>query len=581
MTDGRSGSILPDASVGSLAAAIGRLGADTELERKLRAGALEDGAGWTIERTTDRILALLEGAIAGRPRAVFLGGSTVAPATADVLGRLEVLGRRFRTTVVGTGAPGMRRIGTVRAIAVPHRPTSARVALGTVAAIAAAAGRRSAIVCQSPYEAIGVEALARVLPPAVRPRVVVEVHGDWRTAGRLYGVDDRGGASARAERLATRALVRADRVRAVGRFTASLARDSGFGGPVDRFPAFADYGTFADAVPEVEPEPDAVAFVGALERVKGIDVLLDAWPLVRARRPAAVLRIAGTGALAREVRARAAALGGVEVLGPLDVSEVRRLLDRSSVVAVPSRSEGLGRVILEAFARSRPVVASDVGGIAELVDERSGVLVPPEDRRRSRTRSPCCWPTPPGRRRSAVTDGRGSRRSTPRGRSRTGSSGSRDGSTRDDVARLRDPDDRRERSGARRRAVAGRRARGTVRPRHGDREPRRRAAGARSERRAVVARAGTGDRPRGPGAALRTVARPRHAGGACRRPARPHVPRVPDARGPGREGPRVPDDAVVRAPRPIARPDGGGRGGRRDRDVAARRLPAAVGEGPT
>ncbi len=47
---------------------------------------------------------------------------------------------------------------------------------------------------------------------------------------------------------------------------------------------------------------------------------------------------------------------------------------------LPSRSEGLGRVILEAMGRERPVVASAVGGIVELVEPgRTGMLVPPED----------------------------------------------------------------------------------------------------------------------------------------------------------------------------------------------------------
>jgi glycosyltransferase involved in cell wall biosynthesis len=47
---------------------------------------------------------------------------------------------------------------------------------------------------------------------------------------------------------------------------------------------------------------------------------------------------------------------------------------------LPSRSEGLGRVIIEALCRSRPVIGSRVGGIADLIEDGvNGVLVPPDD----------------------------------------------------------------------------------------------------------------------------------------------------------------------------------------------------------
>ncbi len=75
----------------------------------------------------------------------------------------------------------------------------------------------------------------------------------------------------------------------------------------------------------------------------------------------------------------------VELLAPMSRTEVRRHLDASSCLVLPSRSEGLGRVILEAMGRERPVVASAVGGIVELVEPgRTGALVPPEDAARAR-----------------------------------------------------------------------------------------------------------------------------------------------------------------------------------------------------
>jgi glycosyltransferase involved in cell wall biosynthesis len=62
----------------------------------------------------------------------------------------------------------------------------------------------------------------------------------------------------------------------------------------------------------------------------------------------------------------------------LDAPGVAEALDEASVLVLPSRSEGLGRVVIEAFCRARPVVATRVGGIADLVEDGvNGVLVEP------------------------------------------------------------------------------------------------------------------------------------------------------------------------------------------------------------
>src|SRR5207302_6567043 len=81
--------------------------------------------------------------------------------------------------------------------------------------------RPDAVVAQSPFEA----ALAALV--VRRAKLVVEIHGDWHTATRLYGSPARLLVAPLADRIARRAIRRADAIRAVSQFTASLVREAG------------------------------------------------------------------------------------------------------------------------------------------------------------------------------------------------------------------------------------------------------------------------------------------------------------------------------------------------------------------
>ena len=119
--------------------------------------------------------------------------------------------------------------------------------------------------------------------------------------------------------------------------------------------------------------------VGRLIPVKGHLVLLRALAQARARVPDLVLDIAGSGPLEPALRgyARELGLGGaVRFLG--FVSPVQKAIEDASVVVVPSLGEGFGMVALEAMERARPVIASAVGGLPEIVaDGETGLVVPP------------------------------------------------------------------------------------------------------------------------------------------------------------------------------------------------------------
>ena len=131
----------------------------------------------------------------------------------------------------------------------------------------------------------------------------------------------------------------------------------------------------------MEPGSQVVGVVARLEPEKGHPTLLEAWPAVLRSVPDAYLLIVGEGsrrealeALARDLRIahRVVFTGRRD-----DVPAVTAALD---VAVLPSYREAQGLSILEALALSRPVVASNVGGIPEVItDGVTGLLVPPHD----------------------------------------------------------------------------------------------------------------------------------------------------------------------------------------------------------
>jgi glycosyltransferase involved in cell wall biosynthesis len=178
------------------------------------------------------------------------------------------------------------------------------------------------------------------------------------------------------------ALRRADAVRTVSRYTTELVRETGVE-PAGVFPAFMDLEPFLAAPPAALPVRPGVLFVGVLERYKGVDVLAAAWRLAARRVPAARLTIVGEGARDGVAAKLVADLPAqTRWRRRLDADELVRALDDSTVLTLPSRSEGLGRVVVEAFCRARAVVATRVGGITDLVREgENGLLVEPGDPR--------------------------------------------------------------------------------------------------------------------------------------------------------------------------------------------------------
>ena len=242
------------------------------------------------------------------------------------------------------------------------------------------ANRPDVVLAQGGHETALVlvaRALARV--PA---KVVMDVHGDPAAATRLYGSPRRRALAPLGDAMTRFALRRADAVRTISAYTTRLVRERGVE-PAATFPAFMDLDPFLAVPPAPLPEAPVALFVGVLERYKAIDVLAQAWRLAAPRVPAAQLRIVGRGTMTATVELLVAELPDrVEWIPRLPAVEVAGALDAATVLVLPSRSEGLGRVVVEAFCRGRGVVGSRVGGIPDLVtDGDTGLLVEPGDPR--------------------------------------------------------------------------------------------------------------------------------------------------------------------------------------------------------
>ncbi len=125
-----------------------------------------------------------------------------------------------------------------------------------------------------------------------------------------------------------------------------------------------------------------VTILAALRDFKGITHAIDAWPVVLARQPTARLLLVGSGEQEQALRAQVARLALTESVVFAGMrSDVPDVLRGSDLVVLPSiYGENLPTVLMEAGGCGRPVVASDVGGISDIVaDGQTGLLVPPGD----------------------------------------------------------------------------------------------------------------------------------------------------------------------------------------------------------
>jgi glycosyltransferase involved in cell wall biosynthesis len=245
------------------------------------------------------------------------------------------------------------------------------------------------VVTQSPYEGF-VGALAKKITAWLGYRVslVVEVHGDFeRTLFLQRRVLAAGLYRFVMHRVARFSLRQAYLLRAVSESTKQQLEQWVPGKPVVQFPTWTDIEVFLQA--DILQERDSfqsILYAGVLTPLKGVHHLLNAFVSVAKEFPQARLVIAGheeNKSYAAELKEQVKRLGldrRVQFVGALRQRELAVWMRKASVFVLPSASEGLPRVVLEAMASRTPVIGSNVSGIPEIVqDGATGFLVQPGD----------------------------------------------------------------------------------------------------------------------------------------------------------------------------------------------------------
>jgi glycosyltransferase involved in cell wall biosynthesis len=213
--------------------------------------------------------------------------------------------------------------------------------------------------------------ICAMLAKALRAPVVLQVHvGEPELETFRQRVDP-------VSRAAFRwAFGHADKVLSVGAASAREVEEHYGARDVEVLPNAAP-APVAGPVPDPAPAGEArLLYIGGFhDPVKGGEVLLDALPAILERHPGVRITIAGPGeppARLRDVN------GSARWLGWLDADAKARALREADIFLMPSTSEGLPVALLEAMAYGKPIVATRVGGIPDvLADGSEGVLVTP------------------------------------------------------------------------------------------------------------------------------------------------------------------------------------------------------------
>lgn len=248
--------------------------------------------------------------------------------------------------------------------------------------------RIQVVVAQSPYEGF-VAALAIKFAAwfGYKVGLAVEVHGDFEESLFLYRrIRFRALHRFLMKQAALYSLAQADVLRAISSSTTNQLKRWAPQTTIVQFPAWTDIETFLEAGRAKTNDTYSIVYAGVLSPVKGIHHLINAFSLIAEELRRSQLLIIGKEenvGYAEDLRHQIRKLGlenRVRFVGHQSQAELAFRMSEAAVLILPSTSEGLGRVIIEAMATATPVIGSDVGGIPELIkDGVNGFLIPPGD----------------------------------------------------------------------------------------------------------------------------------------------------------------------------------------------------------
>jgi len=243
------------------------------------------------------------------------------------------------------------------------------------------------IVAQSPYEgAIGAFAAGIASLLGRRPKLIIAKHNNFEEVVFLQRSIPLPGLYRKLMLATARyACRRADARRVGSSSTAARARHYAPELPQARFMAFSDTEVFRQMERRIPVEAaEDIVYAGVLIPRKGLHHLLNAFDALD--HPRAMLHLVGgaeNAAYAASLRRQAVELGidsRVRFAGAVSQRELASRLSAARVLVLPSLSEGMGRVVVEAMLLDIPVIGSRVGGIPDMItDGVNGYLVEPGD----------------------------------------------------------------------------------------------------------------------------------------------------------------------------------------------------------
>jgi len=243
------------------------------------------------------------------------------------------------------------------------------------------------LIAQSPYDGFAA-ALVKKIAGALGIGVVlvVESHGDFAESVFLQRrILLQGLYRFLMKQAAHFAFRHADLLRAISNSTRQQLEQWALQRPIFQFPTWTDIEVFLQAGTDAkEISTQEILYAGVLIPRKGVHYLVSAFACTAKNYPQARLIIVGCAenrAYSDDLKDQARELGldgRVHFVGEVSQAELAVWMRRACVFVLPSLSEGLGRVVVEAMATGTPVIGSSVGGIPEMVEDGvTGFLIPP------------------------------------------------------------------------------------------------------------------------------------------------------------------------------------------------------------